>query len=439
MRIAEPLRARCESVLIGLGIGLLFFAVPHAMTGDGQIRYAALADLIERGRLSNVQYSLVGPLFSTPLYYLGKLALGPEWWCARFNTLLLAGGLIATILLLGRSVEGRTLRAFALVILAASMFPNHVRDYFGEVFTAVFVLVGLAAIASRRSAFGWTTMVIGVANTPATIVGLLLVALKRAWDTKRARYLIAVAATAALILLENWIRRGHPLATGYGNNAGFPTVMPYSGQPGFSYPLLFGLLSIVLSFGKGLLFFAPGLLLIRQNEDQPTSKPLLELVHYSMWFLAGLILVYAKWWAWYGGWFWGPRFFLVASIPASLAIALRLRSPERLSAQAAAGLLVVLMLSVWVGVNGAIFDRDNLAVCVENSYALEFLCWYTPEFSVLWRPFVVSNRLASGQWLYPALCTVVFLWLSAPLMKTLAARATAITAIELRQLKRWRY
>ena len=319
------------------------------------------------------------------------------------------------------------------------MFPNHVRDYFGEVFTAVFVLVGLAAIASRRPAFGWTAIVIGVANTPATIVGLLLVALTRAWDTKRARSLIAVAAAAALILLENWIRRGHPLATGYENNAGFPTVMPYSGRPGFSYPFLFGLLSIVLSFGKGLLFFAPGLLLIRLNEDEQAPRPLRELVRYSMWFLAGLILVYAKWWAWYGGWFWGPRFFLVASIPASLAMALRLRKPERLSGPAAAGLLVVLMLSVWVGVNGAVFDKDNLAVCVENWYALEFLCWYTPEFSVLWRPFVAPNRLAGSQWVFPAYCTVVFVWLSAPVIKTLAARTTATVALELRELKRWRY
>jgi hypothetical protein len=437
--LREHLRARCESVLIGLGLALLFFAVPHALTGDGQIRYAALADLLERGRISNVQYSLVGPLFSAPLYYLGKLALGPEWWCARFNTLLLAGGLVATILLLRGVVEERLLRAFTLVIIAASMFPNHVRDYFGEVFTAVFVLVGLAAIASRRPALGWTAIVIAVANTPATIVGLLLVALRRAWDTKRARYLIAVVVAAALILLENWIRRGHPLATGYENNAGFPTVMPYSGRPGFSYPFLFGLLSLVLSFGKGLLFFAPGLLLIRQTDGEETMRPLREIVRYSTWFLAGLILVYAKWWAWYGGWFWGPRFFLVASIPASLAIALRLRMPERLSGPAAAGLLVVLMLSVWVGVSGAVFDKDNLAVCVENSYALEFLCWYTPEFSVLWRPFVAPTGLASIRWLLPAYCTVVFVWLSASLMKTLAARVAAAVARELHELSAWRY
>ena len=42
---------------------------------------------------------------------------------------------------------------------------------------------------------------------------------------------------------------------------GIKTIMPYSGRPGFSYPFLFGLLSILFSFGNGLLFFTPGLLL----------------------------------------------------------------------------------------------------------------------------------------------------------------------------------
>ena len=37
--------------------------------------------------------------------------------------------------------------------------------------------------------------------------------------------------------------------------------MPYSGRQGFSYPFFLGLISILFSFGKGLIWFSPGLLL----------------------------------------------------------------------------------------------------------------------------------------------------------------------------------
>jgi hypothetical protein len=434
---AERVLGRWESVLIAVGFALLFFAVPHAMFADGQVRFAALTDLVEHGRLANVPYSLIGPLFSTPLYYIGKLWFSSEWWCARFNTLLVAGGLIATASLLRRSVDARLLRAFCLLTVAASMFPNHVRDYFGEVFTAVFVLVGLAAISSGRPTLGWTAMVLGVANTPATTVGLLLVAIKRVFDTRRARYFIPVVAAASLILFESWIRRGHPFVTGYEGNVGFRTVMPYSGRPGFSYPFLFGLFSIVLSFGKGLLFFAPGLLQVGRDDEAP--NPLRELIRYSMWFLAGLILVYAKWWAWYGGWIWGPRFFLIASVPASLAIAIKLQELQKLSVPTLAALLGVLTLSAWVGVNGAVFDKANLRICSESLYALEFLCWYTPEFSVLWHPFIARAPLSESQWLFIAYCGVVYVWLSAPLMKTLLSRASDLFAVRVTELRSWRF
>ena len=33
------------------------------------------------------------------------------------------------------------------------------------------------------------------------------------------------------------------------------TILTYSGRPGFSYPLFFGVLSVLFSFGKGLVCF----------------------------------------------------------------------------------------------------------------------------------------------------------------------------------------
>ena len=76
---------------------------------------------------------------------------------------------------------------------------------------------------------------------------------------------------AVLITLgENWFKYGGLFKTPYAEEVehGYRTYLPYSGQPGFSYPLLFGVVSLVFSFGKGILFFAPGLFLpLRRAAD----------------------------------------------------------------------------------------------------------------------------------------------------------------------------
>src|SRR5262252_3302565 len=112
---------------------------------------------------------MVGPLASAPLYYLGKLALGSDWWCARFNMLVLVGGLGMTALLLRRSVDPAILRKFLLLVIALSMFPIHVQAYFGEVFTSVLVLIGLAAVVTGRTIFGWVAATAGVVSTPGSV------------------------------------------------------------------------------------------------------------------------------------------------------------------------------------------------------------------------------------------------------------------------------
>jgi hypothetical protein len=202
--------------------------------------------------------------------------------------------------------------------------------------------------------------------------------------------------------------------------------MPFSGLPGFSYPLFFGLLSILLSFGKGLLFFSPGLL-VPIRPDDGVSHRLITCHRLWMIFLAGLILVYAKWWSWYGGWTWGPRFLLFASVPASLAVAVKLRQVHRARLAGVAGLAVVVALSTWVAVNGAAFDQANMELCVQNNYAQEFLCWYAPEFSTLWRPFVAPSAISSGEACFAAYALAAFGWLSLPLSRRAIALGQAMS------------
>jgi hypothetical protein len=430
-----------ETGLILAGVLVLLFMLPHRVTGDGYFRFRAVTQLLTRGGVSSLPYSFVGPIFSIPLWLLGKWYKSPEWWCARYNFIVFAIGLFLIWRILRKHLNRSILRKFLIILIAGSMFPCHLQDYHGEVFTAILVGTGILAVVVNHSFKGWSAIVLGVVNIPASIIGLGCVVVKHALEKRRWRYFLALVIAAGLILTESWIRRGHPFITGYEGDAGSPTMLPYSGKPGFSYPFFFGIISILFSFGKGILFFAPGLLLSLKSKLPVIKQEL--YAGYKLWiyFLIGLILIYAKWWGWYGGWFWGPRFFLFASIPASFALAVHVHQLNK-SVTANLFTLGVLCLSVWVGINGAVFGQSNLEICYANHYALEALCWYVPEFSVLWRPFVVSKPLKSYHIVTILYYTVVFIYLSAPLLQTLAKQINMKLrdfAIDYLDFGKWRY
>jgi hypothetical protein len=411
--------ALLERGLIVAGFGMLFFLLPHALVGDDNQRFNDIEQLLHHGRLSNSKYSLVMPLLSVPVLELGNIVESPAWWAARFNVIVVAAGVAAACWLLRGRADPRLLRLIVLVLLFASFLTDRLRDYNAEVLTATLVAVGIICITTgRHMVAGWAAIVVGVVNTPAAIVGLGLMA---GWETvrnRRFRYLAPVVAALALIMLENWVRRGGPLVTGYAGNHGFRTIMPYSGQPGFSYPFLLGVAAILFSFGRGLLFFMPGLALWLDGRTRRLVRPApgQPAVTLMLLFTAGLVLSYAKWWAWYGGLAWGPRFFLFAAIPASVLLAVRIWRAGR-SPGADGVTLGVLVLSAWVGCAGAINDRQQaLSVCSAGHYANEQLCWFTPDFSPLWQPVRQFPHLTAATTVLALYCVAIFCYLAAPLV-----------------------
>jgi len=429
-----------DFILIFTGLGILFFIYPHSIYGDGSARFIALSKLLNEGNISGAPYSMVGPIFSAILYALGKFYKSPEWWCSRFNFFIFALGLLLIYRILVNNVNSSFLRKFILILILGSMFTFHQRAYYGEVFTAVFVSVGILGISYRNPFLGWTSILLGVVNTPASVVGLGFVVLVIMLKNRKLRFIMILAFAIVLILAESWIRRGSLFITGYGEGGGFPTIMPFSGRAGFSYPMFFGLISILFSFGKGIFWFAPGLLLPIKKEMSIITEKLYECYYLWIYFLIGLILVYSNWWAWYGGWFWGPRFFLLASIPASFAVAANL-SRESRSSVLNLFLLAVLSWSFWVGINGLIFVQRNLEICTNNNYALELLCWYVPEFSVLFRPFVVSGVLDTKDIIIIIFITTVFFYLAIPvllqLMKSITRKGKELKSRYL-EIEKWR-
>lgn len=382
----KPRHVDAALLLVGL---VILWAIPHSIGGDAEVRVQALGALLKEGRLAAPRYSIVGPIFAAPLFYSGLTAF--------YNVAILTFAL---------AFFWRELRDVRLLLLLvfASMFPNHVQVFYGEPFTALTVTAGIVLLTRDRLLPGWVLIVLGAVNTPASVIGVAAIALLEARRTRRWSTLLLPGLVIALVLLENLVMRGHPLRTGYQGDAGFKTAMPYSGKPDFSYPMFFGLLAVVLSFGKGLLFFASGLFVPPARDTDARLRRIRVLL---LAFVLGLVLVYSRWWAWYGGVFWGPRFFLVASVPACIALYTHLASTVVRSPRLNALVAVALILSFWVGVNGIAFDMAGLQICSANDYALETLCHFTPEFSPLWHPFVEPSVIR------PLSVVVCLFWLCA--------------------------
>ncbi|PWT75382.1 MAG: hypothetical protein C5B60_05390 [Chloroflexi bacterium] len=432
-------RAAIEVVLIVAGFAANLIVLPRDLTSDSSLRFAELSRLLTEHTLSPQRFSLVGPIFASPLWFLGQVNQSSAWWCLRYNAVLLGLGMLVFYLLLRNRLDRSLLRQFFILLIFASMLTQQLTDFDGEIFSALAVMIGALLVAAWRGKAGWPLIVAGVVNAPASLLGVGIMALERVVQTRRLRYLIPPVVAIALVGLEDWIRRGNPLDSGYHGflgNVGFRTVMPYSGLPGFSYPLFFGLLSILFSFGKGLVFYMPGLFL-------PVRKRLLALgaaggemlAAYRLWigFLIGMVLVYSRWWAWYSGWYWGPRFFLLGSMVACFVLAVIVRRPSDLLV-ANVIYLAVLLLSFWVGIDGALFGQNSLTqVCTANNFALEAFCHYTPEFSALWRPFVVNEPLSLSQVIYLSLSLLACLYISLPLLRRLAGQTTA----QLVRLRSW--
>lgn len=383
--------------LIGIGAALYLFVLPHEIEGDGAARYGALVRLLQSGELTPMYFSYVGPLFSAPLHYLGLLAVDPVWWVSRFNSFVF----LITLVFVYRHFRadwGRGgARLLVLLLFTASMFPAHATQYYAEVFSACLAALALIAFQRERFLSGAALLCLSTWNSPGTAVGSALVLLYFAVDRRRFRYLAVIPLLSLGIVVESKLQLGAWFPSAYVNIDGYRTMLPYTQVPGFGYPLFFGVLSVLFSYGKGLVFFCPGLLALFTRRPWDSSRPA-KFLAASLCYLVGLVLVYARWRWWEGDWFWGPRFYLFASLPA--AVALVATAPlHRASLFGSALWCAAALLSLWIGCAGAVFGQYFLISCLEKGYEFSFVCSYVPEYSPLWRMFRAWPELKASQWI----------------------------------------
>jgi hypothetical protein len=351
-----------------------------------------------------------------------------------YNSILFCGAILSIFLMLRRHIDARLLNRFLLLLVSGSMLATSLNDFYGETFTLVTVGVGVLAIVTggrvRKSA-GWTAVVLGAVNTPASLVGLAMLTGAQAVRQRRLGILAALFIGVGLAILEISLRDG-----GYVGSHGARSVMPYSGLPGFSYPFVLGVAAILFSFGRGLLYFFPGLALpARQRLREAAGPDMAEAYRLWMLFTGGLVIVYASWWAWHGGLAWGPRFFVIAALPASLAVAVRI-GDVRASVVSDLITLLALTLSVWGAIASTVYFGLWPPQCYDNG--IEELCHFAPEFSPLWYPFLARPPLDAGQKAVLAYYLVVFAWLALPVMRRLGYQGSQALSHWRASVSQWR-
>jgi len=108
---------------------------------------------------------------------------------------------------------------------------------------------------------------------------------------------IPVAIAILLYGLQNNLRSGSFLGVGYPGE-------------GWTTPLWQGLYGLLLSPGKGLIFFSPLTVLGAFGLIGLWKKGWKAEVALVCGLFVAQLALYSTWWAWAGGWTWGPRFLV---------------------------------------------------------------------------------------------------------------------------------
>ena len=401
------------------------FQMAESIARSGTARVSAVvwgivaANLPPVGGRIATSYAPGQPLLAVPLYWLGA-AIGQAGgeatavFLSRFVVLafnaFVTAGTVALLFRFARALGYRARVGAALAVCygAATFALVQARTFFAEPLTALLVLLAFflldrasdahhsqrrqaatAALSGFAIAAALAVKIHAALFLPALALYLLLAALPRRgsipdramWRDLGLRGVAWVAGMAPLalaLMVYNRALYGRPLTTGYGDS---PNI--------FTTPLLTGLYGLLLSSGKGIIWYAP-----------PLVFALIGLPAFLRRFprVAAAILVagatnllfYARLEFWHGDGAWGPRYLLIV-LPWLLLAALPtlawLLAPQRGAAVVMARVAATLLILAGIAV-------QSLAIAV--SFDIPILT--TPEqarfFTPSQSPLTVSVRTA---------------------------------------------
>ena len=329
---------------LALGAGLLLFTLARFNTGDAEAMYQITAGLALDGvpwahqDHAWVKFGLGKPLLDLPLYEVGqawaRLTGGDAGGLTRFTVAWQNAGitaLAALILFAGarRRYGGGVALALTGTWLLATPALTYARLAFAEPISTLLILGAMLLLLPLRpqappawrpaaGAIFLAGLALGAAVLvkPANAIYLPLPGLYLLWLLWRSG---SPTSQSAIRILQSAIPFGLGLLPGPALTAGYnalrygtPFTFGYE-QEGFTTPLLTGLYGLTLSPGKGIVWFAPPVVLgvvglvgwLRGPDLRLRAEALLIAGQ------AAIVLVFhALWSSWEGNIAWGPRLIL---------------------------------------------------------------------------------------------------------------------------------
>ncbi len=405
----------CLAVVAVLAMFVLLAAMPAMRSADDRLRKEAVFVLAD-GHGQFLKYALIMPMLAVVPYRVGRAFGLGDWTVDHFVLLvwvpwsLLVGARLARL----RDVK---FGVGVVTLTTISMFSLFVTGFNAEALALMLVSYGaLLAIDGRRlttRAVGGVLMAIGAACVPVQVlalgvVGLVMLRRRNAW------FLLASGAAVVITIVDATWTMGHLAVSKYPHEVGhFKDLLPWGDVANFGYPFVFGLVGILFSFGRGLLWFQPALFV---RSVQPATDVVRTWRRALTLYVVVMIPVYSKWWAWYGGFTFGPRFFLLGVVPAAVIVTERLQTAGGVT-RWAVGVLLALW-NAWVAIAGSVFFLTPVAnaLCRAEQFRYEPACWYFGEYSPLLGPLWEHWDLRPAEMVFmvvaPTVVVALVLWLS---------------------------
>lgn len=300
-------------------------------------------------------------------------------------------------------MRARTAAICAALFAFASIEWPYAHDAFDVTPTGLFLLMGLFGLHRyvRRKRVAWLLLAGGAVGfslllrVPSVVClpilgAYLAISIRRLGWTPRLR---AAAAWLAPVLLAF-------VVMGWYNWARFASPLIFSSAPArFTTPIQVGLSGLLLSPGKGLLFFCPIILLgiwglrFFLHEHQAIAWTIVAIGVANLAF-------YAKFEFWSGEWAWGPR-YLVPVVPLILLPAVfvleRWRSLPKLVKSLVVG---IILASTSVQAIGVTVDYEIQSELMLQAGTLQLEHWQ-PRYSQIVVHAIALRDIVEGSALYP--------------------------------------
>ena len=367
------------------GPGLSVAAIPAYLTGKLLLPLARKSE--QTIFVINKVFKAVGPgpgsgpknMVSRQVWYDTQprnfseafLAFAVSWTNALVTAGLLAG-VFLFVTALGYRLTPSVL--FTVTLALATPLWHYSREFFSEplsgfglVWFLVFAIHAKQAPDQRRY-WIFAGAALGISVLSKALHGLLIIPAFVLCATYAFQKLNVRTALIRLIQFGLTLGAGLILLGTY-NFVRFHSVFKtgYAGEiKMWTTPFLKGFMGLLISPGRGLVWYCPLVILAMVSTWRFARKHLPEILFiWTSFFI--LLLIYSKWHMWEGGWCWGPR-FLIPVLPLILlpVVTVFETPPKRWFGRTMAVLLI--LASLLVAVSGVMVSYNEYAVWVNFTY-----------------------------------------------------------------------